>query len=423
MTKFVTIDEAINCIQSFSRIFIHGGAATPKHLLEALLQKKDELEQVELVSITTIGEIDLSPEALGKAFRVNSLFVSKNVREAVNVGLGDYIPIFLSEIPILFRAGHLPIDVALITVSPPDQHGNCTLGTSIDIVRSAIQSSKLVIAQINKQMPRTHGDSVVSIKQVDIAVVIDEPLPEVDYSSKVDETALTIGRYVSTLVEDGATLQMGIGAIPNAVLSNLQHHQHLGVHTEMFSDGLLPLIKSGVVDNSLKKKHRGKVVTSFVVGSKSLYNFIDDNALVSFLDVDYVNDTSVIRTNPRVTAINAAIEIDLTGQVCSDSIGTYQYSGVGGQMDFIRGAALSEGGKPIIALKSITKEGYSKIVPFLKEGAGVVTSRAHVHYVVTEFGIAYLFGKNLKQRALELLNIAHPMHHDWLSMEIYKRFG
>lgn len=423
MTKFVTIDEAINCIQSFSRIFIHGGAATPKHLLEALLQKKDELEQVELVSITTIGEIDLSPEALGKAFRVNSLFVSKNVREAVNVGLGDYIPIFLSEIPILFRAGHLPIDVALITVSPPDQHGNCTLGTSIDIVRSAIQSSKLVIAQINKQMPRTHGDSVVSIKQVDIAVVIDEPLPEVDYSSKVDETALTIGRYVSTLVEDGATLQMGIGAIPNAVLSNLQHHQHLGVHTEMFSDGLLPLIKSGVVDNSLKKKHRGKVVTSFVVGSKSLYNFIDDNALVSFLDVDYVNDTSVIRTNPRVTAINAAIEIDLTGQVCSDSIGTYQYSGVGGQMDFIRGAALSEGGKPIIALKSVTKEGYSKIVPFLKEGAGVVTSRAHVHYVVTEFGIAYLFGKNLKQRALELLNIAHPMHHDWLSMEIYKRFG
>ena len=323
----------------------------------------------------------------------------------------------------MFEKKILPLDVALIHVSPPDKHGFCSLGTSVDIARSAVKNSKYVIAQVNKQMPRTHGDGIIHISEINTVVEVDEALPEVSYNKLVNETSLTIGRYCAELIDDRSALQMGIGAIPDAVLSCLNNHKDLGIHTEMFSDGVIPLVEKGIITNKYKKKHRGKIVTGFAIGTKKLYDFVDDNPQVVFLEIEYVNDTKVIRQNNKVVAVNSAIEIDLTGQVCSDSIGTYQFSGVGGQMDFMRGAALSDGGKPIIAMPSTTHTGESKIVPLLKNGAGVVTTRAHVHYVVTEYGVAYLFGKNLKQRALALMNIAHPMHREWLEKEIYKRFG
>lgn len=418
-----SISEVVQKVNSGDRVFIHGGAATPSVLVKALLKRKEELKDVELVSITTLGEDLFNSKEIGDSFFVNSLFVSKNVREIVNTEHGEYVPVFLSEIPLLFKNNILPIDVAFIHVSPPDKHGYCSLGTSVDIVRSAMQNAKYVIAQVNKKMPRTHGDGIIHLSEINAFVEIDEPLPEIDYSKKLDEKSLAIGKHIASLIEDGSTLQLGIGAIPDAVLTCLTHHKDLGIHTEMFSDSLIPLVKNGVITNKCKIKHQGKIVTSFVVGTKELYDFVDDNPLVSFLDIDYVNDTNVIRRNPKVVAINSAIEIDITGQVCADSIGTYQYSGVGGQMDFMRGAALSKGGKPIIALKSVTKEGYSKIVPFLKQGAGVVTTRAHVHYVVTEYGIANLFGKNLQQRAIALRDIAHPNHREELDKEIKKRFG
>lgn len=421
--KVTTAEEALRVVQSGHRVFIQGSAATPEVLLNALFSRKSELSGVELVSITTIGEDLFNSKDLAGHFFMNSLFVSKNVREIVNTEFGEYVPVFLSEIPLLFRNNILPVDVALIHVSPPDKHGFCSLGTSVDVVRSAIQNAKVVIAQANRQMPRTLGDGLIHIDQIDWLVEADKSLPEVEYGKKADDKSMAIGRYCAELIEDGATLQMGIGAIPDAVLACLGNHKNLGVHTEMFSDGVLPLVKSGVINNSQKAKHRGKLVTSFVLGTRELYDFVDDNPEVAFLDIDYVNDTNVIRANPKVAAINSAIEIDITGQVCSDSIGTYQYSGVGGQMDFIRGAALSKGGKPIIALKSTTKEGHSKIVPFLKQGAGVVTTRAHVHYVVTEYGVAYLFGKNLQQRAKELTRIAHPDCREELERETFKRFG
>lgn len=415
--------EAVRLIESGNRVFIHGGAATPSHLLKELIKRKAELSNVELVSVTTLGDDIFNLQDMAGSFYLNSLFVSKNVREIVNSAHGEYIPVFLSEIPLLFKNNILPIDVALIHVSPPDKHGYCSLGTSVDVVRAAIKNARCVIAQVNKQMPRTHGDGAISIKKINAMVEIDEALPEVSYGKKIDEKSLAIARNIANLIEDGSTLQMGIGAIPDAVLSCLGNHKDLGVHTEMFSDGILPLVESGVINNKFKVKHRGKIVTSFAIGTKKLYNFIDDNPEVAFLDIDYVNDTKVIRTNPKVVAINSAIEIDITGQVCSDSIGTYHYSGVGGQMDFIRGAALSAGGKPIITMKSITKEGFSKITPYLKPGAGVVTTRSHVHYVVTEYGVANLFGKNLHQRAKELTRIAHPDHRESLEIETIKRFG
>lgn len=413
----------VKIVKSGDRVFIQGGAATPTILLKALFKRKEELKEVELVSITTLGEDLFSTNNMGNSFFVNSLFVSKNVREIVNTEHGEYVPVFLSEIPLLFKNNILPIDVALIHVSPPDKHGYCSLGTSVDVARSAIKSAKHVIAQVNKQMPRTHGDGIIHLSKINTTVDIDEPLPEVNYSKKIDEKSLAIGKHIANLIEDGSTLQLGIGAIPDSVLACLTNHKDLGIHTEMFSDGLIPLVRKGVITNKYKTNHQGKIVTSFVVGTKELYNFVDDNPLVSFLDIDYVNDTTIIRENPKVVAINSAIEIDVTGQVCADSIGTYQYSGVGGQMDFMRGAALSKGGKPIIAIKSTTKEGYSKIVPFLKQGAGVVTTRAHVHYVVTEYGVAYLFGKNLHQRAIALRDIAHPDHREELDKAIFKRFG
>jgi acyl-CoA hydrolase len=308
-----------------------------------------------------------------------------------------------------------------VNVSPPDRHGFCSLGISVDIARAAVDCAKLVIAQVNRQMPRTIGDALVHVSDIDIAVEVDEPLPEVA-PPILSKTDISIGRYVAELIEDGATLQMGIGSIPNAVLAALGNHKHLGIHTEMFSDGLIPLVEKGVVTGERKAKHPGKIVAGFVMGTRKLYDFVDDNPQVLMLDIAYVNDSAVIRRNPRATAINSAIEVDLTGQICADSIGTTHFSGVGGQMDFIRGASLSEGGKPIIALPSTTSRGESKIVPYLKQGAGVVTTRAHVHYIVTEFGVANLYGKNLRQRASELIRIAHPDHQESLEEESSRRF-
>lgn len=420
--NYTTAENAVKDIKSGQRVFVHGSAATPMSLLRALFSRSRELKNVELVSITTLGDDLFNRTDFGTSFFMNSLFVSQNVREIVNGANGDYIPVFLSEIPILFDKGILALDVALIHVSEPDKHGFCSLGTSVDIARSAVKNAKHIIAQVNKQMPRTHGDGIIHISEIHTLVSVDEALPEVNYGSRVDKTAMTIGKFCAELIEDRSALQMGIGAIPDAVLSCLKDHKDLGIHTEMFSDGVISLVERGVITNKFKKKHRGKIVTGFAIGTRKLYDFVDDNPQVVFLEIDYVNDTKVIRANPKAVSINSAIEIDLTGQVCADSIGTYQYSGVGGQIDFMRGAALSDGGKPIIALPSTTKTGESKIVPFLKEGAGVVTTRAHVHYVVTEYGVAYLFGKNLRQRAMALISIAHPIHREWLEKEVIKRF-
>lgn len=421
--KIVSAREAVKVIQSGNRVFVHGSAATPQLLLKALAKRANELKNVELIAVSTLGELELAKPEYAESFYLNSLFVSANIRGAINEGRGNYIPIFLSEISKLFEKGILPIDVALLHVSPPDKHGLCSLGVSVDVARAAAKHAKYIIAQVNPKMPRTHGDGFIDIHQIHALVETDDNLPEVNYSDSISDTDRTIGKYVAELVEDRSTLQMGIGAIPDAVLQSLTHCKDLGIHTEMFSNGVMDLVKRGVITNKYKRKHRGKTVTSFMIGNRDLYSFVDDNPQFAFLEAEYVNDGRIIRTNPKVVAINSAIEIDLTGQVCADSIGTYQYSGVGGQMDFIRGASLSEGGKPIIAMGSATKKGASKIVPYLKEGAGVVTTRAHMHYVVTEYGVAYLYGKNLRQRAYELMCIAHPDHRESLEQEIIKRFG
>lgn len=421
--NMTTPQDAVSHIRSQSRVFIHGSAATPLALLRALAGRANDLRGVELVNITTLGDTPITDAAYKDSFFFNSLFVSQNIRPVVAERRGDYIPVFLSEISRLFDKGYLPLDAAIVMVSPPDRHGFCSLGPSVDVARSAVRNAKTVIAQVNPNLPRTHGDSIIHVREITAMAWVEEPLPEVRYGDALSPEDLRIGKYIADLVEDGATLQMGIGSIPDATLRALTDHRHLGVHTEMFSDGLLPLIESGVVDNSLKRKHRGRVVSSFAVGSRVLYDAIDDNPLFTFLEAGYVNDTAVIRQNPKVTAINSAIEIDITGQVCADSIGTYHFSGVGGQMDFIRGASLSDGGKPIIALPSVTPKGVSKIVPFLRQGAGVVSTRAHVQYVVTEYGVANLYGKNLRQRAKLLRDIAHPDHREVLDKAIFERFG
>jgi acyl-CoA hydrolase len=419
--KYISGEEALKVIKPGNRVFVHGGAATPHFLLKKLAERAPELWNVEVVSISLQGDAVIADKKYKDSFRVNSLFVSQNIREAVNEGRGDYVPIFLSEIPILFRRGILSLDVALIQVSPPDKHGYCSMGTSVDIAATAAKTAKYVIAQINPRMPRTLGDGIIKITEFDAAVFAEEELPEV-ISGKPNEISMRIASHCAELVEDGATLQMGIGSIPDAVLASLTNHKELGIHTEMFSDGIIPLIEKGVITNQHKRKHRGKTVTSFLLGSRKLYDFVDDNPAIIALSIDYVNDTAVIRTNPKVTAINSAIEVDITGQICSDSIGTYHYSGVGGQMDFVRGASLSEGGKPIIALPSSTLKGISRIVPSLKPGAGVVTTRGHAHYIVTEYGVAYLYGKNMRQRAKALIEIAHPNQREMLERSAFERF-
>jgi len=420
--KLKTTAEAIQCVKSGDRVFVHGSAATPVCLVQALQDRYNELKNVELVSITNIGELNFDKAEYRKAFFFNSLFVSATTRNVVNSLDGDYVPVFLSEIPILFRKKILPLNVALIQVSPPDKHGFCSLGTSVDIAKAAVEMAEIVIAQVNPKMPRTHGDGFIAMDKIHSFVLQESELPEVDYSSKTNDGIRQIGKNVASIIEDGATLQLGIGSIPDQVMQNLLDHKNLGIHTEMMSDGVIPLIEKGIINNSMKKLNVGRSVTSFVAGTRKLYDFVDDNPQIKVMDIAYVNDTSIIRQNPKATAINSAIEIDLTGQVCADSIGTYQYSGIGGQMDFIRGASLSEGGKPIIALPSITSKGLSRIVPFLKEGAGVVTTRGHVHWVITEFGIINLYGKNLKQRAKSLIEIAHPQHRELLDKAYHQRF-
>ena len=368
------------------------------------------------------GDITIDKPEYEGIFNINCMFVSESVRKAVNEGRADFIPVFLSDIPDLFKKGYLPIDVALVQVSPPDRHGYCSLGLSVDIARSAVNTAKYIIAQVNPNVPRTHGDSLVHTDRFTHMVYSDEPLPQVDYGSKVAAEELRIGELIAEMIDDGSTLQMGIGTIPDAVLRALTNHKHLGVHTEMCSDGIIDLVERDVIDNTKKRIHPYKTVTGFAVGTRRLYDYVHDNPAFVFLDIDYVNDPHVIRRNPKVVAINSAIEVDLTGQVCADSIGTTQYSGIGGQMDFMRGAALSEGGKPIIALTSRTKKGVSRIVPYLKQGAGVVTTRGHVHYVVTEYGVAHLYGKNLRQRAKALIDIAHPDDREALERACFERF-
>lgn len=419
--QYITATQAAQFVKSGDRVFLHGSAATPIHIIKALLLRHNELENVELVSITTLGDIDFNRVEYQRSFFFNSLFVSANTRAVANSPFGDYVPIFLSQIPQLFKKNILPLDVAIIQVSPPDKHGYCTLGTSVDIARAAVDTAKFIIAQVNPRMPRTNGDGFISTKKINVMVWDESELPEVDYSTNTSPIIATIGSNIASLIEDGATLQMGIGIIPDQVLKNLIHHKNLGIHTEMLSDGVIPLLESGVINNSRKKLNVGKTVTSFMAGTRKLYDFVDDNPQIRVMDIAYVNDTSIIRQNPKVIAINSAIEIDLTGQVCADSIGTFQYSGIGGQMDFMRGASLSEDGKPIIALPSTTSKGLSRITAFLKEGAGVVTTRGHVHWVVTEYGIVNLFGKNLRQRARLLIDIAHPGYREGLEKTFHER--
>jgi 4-hydroxybutyrate CoA-transferase len=404
--------ELLKPIQSNMTVFIHGQAATPMTLINNLVLEAPRLKNVEFIHLHIEGDAVLAKEEYKNSFRVTNLFVGKNMRDKLDYDHVDYLPCFLSEIPSLFRKKIKKLDVAIIQVSPPDDHGYVSLGVSVDIAKAAVESADIVIAQFNKYMPRVHGDGLIHISEIDFAIENHEAI----YSpkrGKLSDIELQIGKNVASLVEDGATLQLGIGAIPDAVCAHLKNHKNLGLHTEMWSDGAFDLIKSGVINNSKKSVHKGKITSSFIIGSPELYQFAHDNMAVLNLEASYINFPINIIRNPKITAINSAVEIDLTGQVCADSIGHHIISGVGGQMDFIRAATLSEGGKPIIALPSSCK-GISKIVPELKAGAGVVTTRSHVHYIVTEYGVADLYGKTLGERAKALIKIAHPDHRESL---------
>jgi len=406
--KLRSADDALRVVRSGHHIFVGSGAAAPQYLVERLTARADYLHAAEIVHIMTLGIAPYAMPPVKESFRHNAFFVGPNVRDAVAAGEADYTPIFLSEVPRLFRSGRVPIDVALIQVTPPDEHGFCSLGVSVDIVKPATECARVIIAEVNPRMPRTLGDSFIAADAIDTMVEHESPLPEVTHPPP-DDVSRAIGRWVGSLVEDGATLQIGIGSMPDAILESLTDKHDLGLHTEMLSDGTLALIQSGVINNSRKTLHPGKIIASFVMGTQRLYDFVDDNPLVELHPNDYVNDPFIIAQNERMVAINAAIEVDLTGQVCSDSLGHLFYSGIGGQVDFIRGAARSKGGRPIIALPSTAADGkISRIVPQLKPGAGVVTSRGDVHYVVTEYGVADLYGRSARQRAMALIGITHP---------------
>ncbi len=400
-------DDAVACVRSGMRVFIHGAAATPTPLIEALARRTD-LDNITLYHLHTSGPAPFAtPEQQGRFFSV-SLFTGPPLRAAIDDGRADFMPVFLSDIPSLFDSGLIPIDVALLQLSPPDRHGYCTLGTSVDAALAVARNARIIVAEINQQMPRTHGNTLVPFATVSHFIATNRPLLAHD-PPEPSAVEAQIGGHVAALVQNGATLQMGIGAIPDAVLRRLGDKEDLGIHTEMFSDGVMALIKSGVVTNRLKHVHRGRTVTSFVNGSQQLFDFVNDNPFVEFHPCDRTNDTAIIRRNDRVVAINSALEVDLSGQVCADSIGYRIYSGIGGQMDFIRGAALSKEGVPVIALPSTAAGGtLSRLVPALKPGAGVVTTRGHVHWVVTEYGAVNLFGRSLRQRAELLISIAHP---------------
>ena len=413
-SKLTTAREALQCVQSGMRVHIHPGCAEPEALVEALMARGPQVHDVEIIHILTLGRADyVSPEMEGH-FRHNALFIGGNVRAAVNESRADYTPIFLHEIECLFEHGDLPIDVSLIQVSPPDDHGFCSFGVGIEITLTATKVAKTVVAQVNAQMPRTYGDSFIHVSQIDKIVEVSQPLCELKKNpcGPVEEA---IGTHVTSLVPNGACLQLGIGGIPDAVLANLVNHHDLGVHTEMVSDNVVPLIEAGIMNGEAKNFKPRKIIVSFLLGTKKLFDFVHDNPIFEFHPSSYTNDPFMISRNDNMVAINSALEVDVTGQVCSDSVGTKFYSGFGGQVDFIRGAARSKGGKPIIALPSTAKnDTISRIVPLLAPGAGVVTSRADVHYVVTEYGIAYLHGKTIRQRAEALINIAHPKFRDEL---------
>ena len=417
----VSAEEAVKVVMSGDRVFVQGAVATPHRLVDALVKRAPDLTGVEIIHIHSEGPAPYVEEEAAGHFFHKALFVGANVRDAVNSGRADYVPAFLSDIPHLFRSGVLSIDVALINVSYPDEHGYCSYGTSVDCTKAATESASLVVAQLNRSMPRTLGDSFIHVTNIDYAVEVDEPPLEVPQAVPT-EVENRIGAYVAELVPDGATIQVGIGGIPNAVLQQLKKARNLGVHSEMISDGVVDLVEAGVINGSCKTINPGKIVCSFMMGSKRLYKFAHDNPVLEMMPAEYTNDTAVIRRNYRMTAINSALQLDLTGQVCAESIGYRMHSGVGGQMDFMRGAALSEGGKAIIALPSTACDGkYSRIVPLLDVGAGVTTTRAHVQYVVTEYGIAYLRGSSLRERAIALIEIAHPKFRDELARYAFER--
>ncbi|MFK7002004.1 acetyl-CoA hydrolase/transferase family protein [Flavobacterium oreochromis] len=416
MSKYVSAAAAVKIVKSGDRVYIQAAAAAPSILTKALSERASELKNVEICHLHTEGDAPYADPALAGSFHVNSFFIGANVRHTLKEGNGSYTPVFLSELPNLFRKKVVLLDVVFIHVSPPDKHGYCSLGTSVEATLAAIENAKTVIAQVNPQMPRTFGDGILHETEIDYMVEVNQPI----FSHEVAPISLEeekIGSYVASLIENKSTLQMGIGSIPNAVLSKLTNHKDLGLHTEMFSDGVIDLIEKDIINCNYKGILQGRALATFLIGSQRLYDFVNDNPFIEMKESSFVNDTARIRKNKRMVAINSAIEVDLTGQVCADSIGMKMYSGVGGQMDFIRGASLSEGGKAIIALPSITKKGESRIVPFLKQGAGVVTTRSHVQYIITENGIADLYGKTLKQRVAEMVKIAHPTHQERIEKE------
>jgi 4-hydroxybutyrate CoA-transferase len=412
--RITTPHEAVHHIKSGDRLFLTGNCSVPQKTLNALVDYAPNLENVEICQALTVGPADyVAPEMEGH-IRVNTMFISANIRKAVQEGRADFTPVLLSEFPLLFRRNILPIDVALIHVSPPDEHGFCSFGVEVGLTKSAAESAKIVIAEVNQQMPRTLGDSFIHVSKIDYLVPVDYPLPELPMGDEgPSEVIENIASHIAELIPDGATMQMGIGAIPDAVLNFLYEKQDLGIHTELFSDGVIELVDAGVLTNARKSLHPGKIIAGFILGTERLYDWVDDNPLIELHPTEYVNDPFVIAQNDRMVAINSAIEVDLTGQVCADSIGPRLYSGVGGQLDFIYGASRSKGGVPIIALPSTAKQ-FSRIVSTLKKGAGVVTTRNHVRYIVTEYGIADLYGKTIRERANALIQIAHPDFRDEL---------
>jgi 4-hydroxybutyrate CoA-transferase len=421
LNSFKTAASIINQVKSCDHIFIHGGAATPNELIKLLLSRAEDLTDVTIYHLHTEGIVDYAMPKYQKSFKVRNLFVGANMRKLVDFDRVDYIPCFLSEMPSIFRNKKIKLDYAFIQTSSIDKNGFVSLGTSVDVAKAAVLSATNVVAQINPQMPRTFGDGILSIKNIHGVLDVDQPIYQTEIKFLSNEE-IQIGKHVAGLIDDGSCLQMGIGSIPNAVLDQLSTHKNLGLHSEMCSDGVLPLLISGAIDNSKKKFHKNRSVCTFMIGSQKLYDHVHDNPSFFVLEADYVNNPTVIARNSKVVSINSAVEVDLTGQVCADSIGPQIISGVGGQIDFIRGASLSEGGKPIIAISSRTKKGISRIVPFLKEGAGVVTSRAHIHYVVTEYGVADLFAKSLGERAKALIQIAHPADRDFLNQQWFEKY-
>jgi 4-hydroxybutyrate CoA-transferase len=414
--KSTTAEDAVGIISSGQRVFLTGNCSVPQKVLAALVARAPSLSNVEIAQVLTVGPADYVAAAMEGHLRVNTLFISDNVRKAVNEGRADFTPCFLSEVPGLFKNGHLPLDVALIHVSPPDEHGFCSFGIEIGVTKTAAQTAKKVIAEVNPNMPRTLGDAFIHVSKLDYIVPVDYKLPE-SPMGEANELARQIARHIAGLIPDGATLQMGIGGIPDAVLRELTNHKHLGVHSEMFSDGLIDLVERGVVDGECKTLHPGKIIAGFMLGTQRLYDFVNDNPIVEMHPTEYVNDPFIIAENEKMVAINAAIEVDLSGQVCADSIGPRLYSGVGGQVDFIYGASRSKGGVPIVAMPAtanVKGEVLSKIVPMLRPGSGVVTTRSHVRFVVTEYGAADLYAKTIRQRARALIAIAAPQFREEL---------